>query len=611
MLHLLPALLAPATFHALPPVPAPQADPTAHARPNAADPAQGAAQDLFQVRLERMGELCRHPKDQGLARVFGLLQARLAELPGEVPGAPPIDPAWIALAGDLSAAAKSVRFGFKPGADINGMEPPFYMSLSVHNESEAAASALEGRVLAVLRSLGAPEFERGAQGLMALPGTPMPVHFGATGSDLRLDVDAAAGGDAAPLALGDELLPKGARALLSMQFDYAPLVAMMMEQIEREDPRAAQLIGGIVQRFGLDELSIHLASASDAERSYAVTRFPGFAETLRANGMAVDGTLTTSDFGIVPRDATWASVSKANVAGMFEALLGLARDAMAMQGMEGDPVEMIAGMTGFNLRDDFISILGDTYGMYASDTTGGGGMMSTVLFMQVRDAERAIETRERLDEMLNGVAALQMQGYMQVRAWSEDGVDYATMMFPGLPVPMEPTIAITDQWMFVGASSGAAVEAVRQARTPGAPNLLDHPALRAQLPGGIAGIQSLSFQDSARYVRDGYGSMRMVASALANGVRSRLDGMRDAGQVLPPFQELVQGVQATVTVGRTMGNDWVIESRADASMVVSMTALCGWLQSNGVMLALPMLAGVGASQQAIARDVPSEVYTDF
>ena len=104
-------------------------------------------------------------------------------------------------------------------------------------------------------------------------------------------------------------------------------------------------------------------------------------------------------------------------------------------------------------------------------------------------------------------------------------------------------------------------------------------------------------QDGERLVRAGYGPMQMFATSLANGVRSRRDGLRDAGEVLPPYNELVRGVLSTVSVGRLMGADWVVESRGDASVAVQLAMLCGWVTSNDLFLALPMLAAVGASQQ--------------
>lgn len=569
MLHLLPTLLAPALF-------------------------AGPSQDLVALRIEDSRALLRHPKDQGLARVAALLGERLAELPGEVPNAPPVDPAWIELGLELGASAKTLRIGLRPGVDPFGPEPPFYGRLELHRASAEDAAGLAGRVLEVLRTMGAPELEVTASGLRTIPGPPLPTSFGATGSDVVLDLGAPA---APPVALGDPLLPTGAVPHFTLRMDYAPLMQLALAQVEQQQPAMAEFVGGLFERLGLDDLQLQVATACDEERSYTVTRIPGYAETMAANGFLASGSLESREFALVPRDATWASVSKVDFAGMFDFLVDVAIDALAQQGMEGDPVEMLYGMSGFHLRDDFVSLCGETCGVYASDTTGGGGLMSTVMFVALRDAERALETRERLEELLNGAAALHAQGYVQVRTSTVDDVEYATLTFPGLPVPLEPTIAMTDTWLFIGASRGAAIEAVRQARAMDRPNLLDHPGLRAQLPGGIAGIQALTFQDGERLVRAGYGTMQMCASALANGVRSRRDGLRDAGEVLPSYTELARGALSTVSVSRVQGADWVVEARGDASVAVQLTALCGWVQSNGLLLMLPMLAGVGAAQQ--------------
>jgi hypothetical protein len=577
MLHLLPTLLAPALF--------------------AAAQSERPTQDLVAVRLEDPRTLLRHRKDQGLARVAALLDERLAELPGEVPGAPPIDPAWIALATELCTGALTLRMGLLPDADPFGPVPPFYGRLELHRASADEAAGLADRVLAVLRALGAPEPQSAPSGLRSIPGTPIPTSFGAAGNDVVLDLGAPA---AAPVVAGDPLLPQGAVPRFALHMDCAPLMRFALDQMERQQPEVADFMGSLCERLGLDDLQLHVASASDDERSYTVTRIPGHAETLRANGFLAGGALELSELALVPRDATWASIGKVNFAGLFELFVDLATDALAQQGMEGDPVEIAYGMTGFHLRDDLVALCGETYGMYASDTTGGGGLMSTVLFVALRDGERALETRERLEELLNGAAALQLQGYVQVRASTVDGVEYATLTFPGLPVPLEPTIAITDSWLFVGASKGAALEAVRQARATDRPNLLDHPGFQAQLPGGVAGLQSVAFQDGERLVRAGYGTVQMAASALANAVRSRRDGLRDAGEVLPSYTELARGALSTVSVGRLMGADLVVETRGDASVAVQLATLFGWVASNDVLFVLPMLAAAGTSVRPVA-----------
>jgi hypothetical protein len=111
----------------------------------------------------------------------------------------------------------------------------------------------------------------------------------------------------------------------------------------------------------------------------------------------------------------------------------------------------------------------------------------------------------------------------------------------------------------------------------------------------------LTFQDGERLVRAGYGPMQMVTTALANGVRSRRDGLRDAGEVLPSYTDLARGALSTVSVGRAMGADWVVETRGDASVAVQLATLCGWLSSNGALLVVPVLAGgVRTSQEIVS-----------
>lgn len=573
MLHLLPTLVGPALAAGLP---------------------QVLARDVVQLRVEDLSGLLAHPKDAGLARAIALLDDRLVELPEELPGATALDAALVTLACELLAGPKTLRLGLSEGARVDAPTPPIYAQLALHHPSPDAARALEARVLGVLQRLGAPELPAEASGLRRLPDLPLPTRFGVAGSDVVLDLGAPpARGHAAP----DVWLPAGATPRFALAVDCAPLTALLLASVSQSDPVAAELLPRLVARLGLDRLRLESSGAADGAVAATVTRIPGYAATMRANGLATKELLTAADLALVPRDATWASVGKVSFVGILDLVVALAGEALAAQGMEGDPLESLAAMTGFHLRDDLFGALGETVGLYASDTTGGGGLMSTVLFIAVRDPERAFETRERFAELIDSLGALELQGYVQVRTYEAEGHELATLTFPGLPVPLEPTVAITEQWLVVGASPTAARAALRQAGATGAPNLLDAPALAAQLAGGLAGLHALSFQDTERLVRDGYGLMQMAASALGNAVRSRTNGLREAGDVLPPFGELVQGVRAGVSVTRIIGDDLVVEGRRDASLAVRATAFCGWLGSSGLLVALPALAAIGATEQ--------------
>ena len=110
-------------------------------------------------------------------------------------------------------------------------------------------------------------------------------------------------------------------------------------------------------------------------------------------------------------------------------------------------------------------------------------------------------------------------------------------------------------------------------------------------------LTSVQFMDVPRLVSDGYGTMLLLGNALRNATRSPADETRDAGMVVPSYPVLVSGSKATVTASRYVGDDVIIESRGDRSVVVGMAGAVGALMSSPILpLAAAAGAGVGVFQ---------------
>ena len=287
-------------------------------------------------------------------------------------------------------------------------------------------------------------------------------------------------------------------------------------------------------------------------------------------------------------------------------MMGMMETIGAEQGM-GDPVEMIAQMTGINVEADLIAHLGSRFGIYASDSTGGGGFSSAVMFMELKSREGLMPLVERLTGMINGMGQSEADGYVQMRPWEQGGMQYYTLTFPGIPVPIEPTIAMTDNYMFVGMSPNATMAAVAQAAGSGG-GLMDNAAFRDQLPGGLDGAYAVTFLDNARLMRDGYGITNLMCSGLRNGVRSPSDPTREPGPVMLPYHEFVKGVKASVGVTRIVGDDLISQAQGDPSMLVNVTGLVGFVASSplAVLVPLGVMGFATASQEVYAYDEPKE-----
>lgn len=78
--------------------------------------------------------------------------------------------------------------------------------------------------------------------------------------------------------------------------------------------------------------------------------------------------LSDAELKIIPGDATWASMSRGGLSTLRRTL-----DQVVSQSPEaGQGLEQFKQMTGVDLKVDVLDVLGDTFGYYASDATGGG-----------------------------------------------------------------------------------------------------------------------------------------------------------------------------------------------------------------------------------------------
>jgi general secretion pathway protein G len=185
-----------------------------------------------------------------------------------------------------------------------------------------------------------------------------------------------------------------------------------------------------------------------------------------------------------------------------------------------------------------------------------------------------------------------------VRAFEHRGTRCLGLTFPGLPVPIEPALALRRGHLFAAASPQALGAALDHARSGGA-GLLGHPALRALEPGTLDDLQGLYFSDVPRLARDGYGLSGMLAAALANAVRSPADPLREPGLVLPPLGELLANARPSLFLSRLQGEDLVTVGRGDRSAALHLAAMLGWTPA--------LLAGIGLTGTLATLVVPPAV----
>ena len=534
--------------------------------------------DLFTLYVADTDTFFANEKDAGLLNAFKMIHARMGELPGEIPDFPQLPPEMVSLVTGLLTGEKSLRIGT---TDDPGMPLPVYGQLDIIEGDEAAAQRLAMTLYDLGLMAGVPFGQKGEDGLLPLVGTdPVDVSFGAMGSSVILSAGKSIDHG---VDLSTTGLPAGVAPNFLMEMDMGGIMNLL-EDFSVMAGEGEDFVNPLAQ-VGLDQMMIRVASGSDNERSYTVTRMPGHGSWAEGTGMTPRRNLTLADVNVIPQSAMFGMVSTTNFQGTVDYVLEMLEPELAKEGI-ADPVGMVAALTGFHLEEDLIDHLGDAVGVYTSDATGGGGLLSLVAFMELNNPEGMLGTIERLEDIINGVGASAAQGYVRTRNWQHGGNEYLSLTFPGLPIPAEPTLSVSGNHLFIGMSPGATVGAVESAQQTGGLN--DNPRFVGNLPHAIADSQSISFVDSTRMLRHGYGITSLFCSALVNGTRSRFDDSRDAGMIMPTFPELARGAKASVTSTYMDGNDLVTEQWADSSILVNMTSMAGWLTASPAALLLPL-----------------------
>lgn len=546
-------------------------------------PAASLSEDLMAIYIAHVDHLLKHPKDQGLKRVADLLGARLLDLPGEIPDLREVPPQLIPMAYDMLRSAKTIRI-----TDARETSPflPVNALIAMRPNNPESAGQWLNMVEGLMRQGGAPIGTRDTDGWLPLEGLPVPVRFGAPDGSLQLLLGEQPAG---PADYSGVELPGGIQPGFAMQMDLGLVMEMFMPLLSMEEPELAQFITDVASATGLDEFSFRMACGSDDRTGYMVTRMPGLGAKMRARGLLPVEGLTADDLRLIPADATVATLSSTDLQALFNMMLGLVEPLMAQEGFDR-PLERIEEMVGIHLERDLMDHLGTHVGSYMSDTTGGGGLFSTVVFVEVKDRAKLDASLQRLAGLLNGAVAEGTQGYVQMRTLDRGGVRCHTLTFPGLPIPLELTLAMGTNNLFVTLTPQAAVAAVQQEAglTPGLGSQAD---FVAGFDGNFTNLYGLSYYSKEAFLKDGYGVTSLLCSALSNGVRSRQDLQRDAGLVMPTYKELIDGVRPTISLTRLEADgDVVTRMESDPSMIVGVTRTVGSIVSNP---AIAILAGAG------------------
>jgi len=548
-----------------------------------------AAGDVLYAWSGGLDALFVDPKDAGVREALRQLGARMVELPTEFDD-PSIPGEELALASSLLLGPMSLSVGVPAEEDPESF--PIRAQLDFRGatpeEARARADALtKALAKAEMPSLGLDE----ATGLSVLDfGGVQALHGVAKAGRADTLLVSVNGLDFTPRDLGTLDLPAGAVPAMAFRFDMKSL-GEMLEMFG--GPEAVEALDA----FGGGDLVMQGAIGHSANRCHSSMRNIGWVPMARANGTLPTGSIERTALELIPGDATVAVIARSDlgsIASMFESAADMSDEAMG--GL--DPLAIVREMTGVDLERDLLDHLGETYGVYASDVTGGGGFYSWVGFVSVRDEAALRDALGRLEGRLEDLAVDQGLPGFTMRHSQHDGADITTMAVSGWPIPVEPSWAIRDGWLFASVSAQGVRAALDSAKGRHG-SLLDEDRFEDEVSGSLDDLVSLTFVDIARFARDGYPAAAMFGAAISNGVTSAGEPDRAPVGIVPGFAEFLRGARATVALGRLEGDDLVVRSSGDRSLLVQGAGMVGAL---GPFVGL--LGGLAAAGAMAEEDVP-------
>lgn len=550
------------------------------------------------VAFEHTGaeSLLVSPKDAGLKRALSMLPTRIEELRDAVPELQEIPKPVIDMA--MKLGAYPMRFaitdkGIDPDTGMPGIGVVASWQMTGDDPARDARTIHQGLTGVMMQAGGGMQI---AESQVHEGFSSMPLPFGALAFgpyeandgwryEMRFGLVEDPAAPFADMPSGDaEFKP-----VMHGKLDLAamtPMVQMFGGMAMMMVPNGQDLMKNLREQglTGEDAMSFEMTAGYRGDNS--VSRMVAKGMKNFAPQLGVPTTpIPEAAFAAIPADATFAQIKQQD--------LGFAWTSIREQLEAADPDALqeiqsqFTNMTGLDLEADLINTLGDTYALYLSDSTGGGSFLSAVSVIWLDDAETLYNSLSKLAEQFNTMIDGEIEGPFKVRidAFSQGGVRFMQLRTPGLPIPFEPTIAIIEDKLVMGATPQALFAAGAQITGNGAPgDVRSNPAL-APFRGGMVSASAFTFVDSARTIGASYPYVTLAGSAIANAMRSHVSTSRDPGLVVPPFSILAKDVRPMVTWSTFEGDDYVTQTSGDASVLVS---ICSVL---GVGDLAPMLAG--------------------
>lgn len=563
---------------------------TALARPDGEPP---KVQTLFVMKHAALNRWLVDTKDQRFADALKMLPARLGELPKESNGEFNEQAAG-AINTIISTLARPghVAITLNAGNVADGLYN-YGIVFSADFEDQKSAEAAHTQIKTMLAGANLPPAPVGNKRIATMDDTQIPnfarVSYGprqgADGWKYEIIVGTLDNPDSAFANVPKSTIPD---PYLSGEIDFSaltPLASFAQMAAGPQNPQLNQIMGELSGSGLIGQNAIKMRYEAGYTKEDSLTRFSVVDAAPYADRLGYGKeVLSDAELKIIPADATWASMSRGGLSTLRRAVDQLMTQAPeAAQGLD-----QFKQMTGVDLKVDVLDALGDTFGYYASDSTGGGSIASMVAMLNFKDRAKFVAAHAKLVEFANAALAQNndVGKYMRVRSWKEQGVELMSLRFQGLPIPLELTYAATENWFIVGVTPQATLAAALQAAGKGDAGLAAAPGV-ASLRKKHNGVTSLTFIDTNRMLHAGYPLVSMLGSAVSNAMSTPpMHGEgRSVGMLVPTYRELTTGAIPSIQVGYWDGQNYVVDTHADRSMLVNAGGALGAIMQLSPIIA--------------------------
>ncbi len=555
------------------------------------------AQDsILEYRFAGLDACAATGKDAAAHNAFKLLGQRLLELEHELELEPEAGQA-IGLGWDVLSGAMALE------VRLTEEQLGIAMALSSRPSGDATAASVVERLARFAQMGGLPMEQDDSGGMMfdspAGPGLLSLVDT-AEGQDAALRVGAA---EPASLTLDSPLMPAGASTMMQMRVDLEGLSMFLLPMLERDAPEVAQMLTDSGW-LGEGAPTIEYAMGSSDDATIMRAKLHDVARLMTDAGAGPDVVFDRDAFRAIPRDAVRIYAKPAS----FRVLVEMAE---AVEQETGEDIfAKLQEELGFDVRADVLENMGPRQTLYMSDTTGGGGLLSSVLLLDVRDTARLARAHNQLVTRFNQEMRDQARGYLRIHSSTRHAGEVFTLMTPGLPVPLELSWAIAEGRFVVALSPGSLDAAIAQLKS-GRNSVLESESFQSAVLSRIPeqGASSVTFADTPRLARRGYGMVNLMLSGLANALRSPDAPDRVASPLMPAFHDFNADVRPFGMIAYWDGDDYMIDAKADRSMLVNFAAGAASIADvQGVAIAAigggVMLPALGKARQS-ARELKS------